>query len=306
MAEPNRVAAAIDDLAQEVGRWSGYAAAAADEALYEQRQITELARRSEHDAAFALDIVFHHEAGFYEVGVAAGSAEEAAAQLTVRVARRRASLERTQQVAQQAVAAWQNALRRAEEWEQRSTERVRLARDRERQLVVRSNSSLLSGVSDETSGRRLRRRPNDFSGGRDDLAAARQEISDAQADNQEASRQRAGCATAIQLAGEALLAAERAVAVLAGAELSSTLAGEYGLSTQVALRRSGEALDQERLEAEAMTTAARSSIRATELASRHLGTASAAYQDGQRLAFDAQRDLHDRIERLREFNRPNR
>lgn len=316
--DPARIAAAITDVATEIGRWSQYAATASGEADHLQQQAVESSRRATQSASITSDRVGQHRSAMTalrrEVDRGQAAASTAVSKVTGRIDRVRAAAE----FAEQVLHAWQSELNMALAWQRRAQERVALAEQMVqhwKRELQRAKWALSAAVRAFNSCQRDEDRKNCNSEARDVeraeaavnhaarmLAEAEEELRLARIELEAALRRVACCNQAVNFATSAVQSAQSATTVIAEANQMASWGSDYALSTREGLSRADGHLQREEDASIEMTEASRRAAEYAAEAGMSRRQAASDYESGQRYAFDARRDLAERIDRLRAFD----
>jgi hypothetical protein len=319
MAEPRRIAAAINDVSVEIGRWSAMATSAKDESDSIIRFGSEHVHRTEHSTAIAADLLGQQTLLVQKVRLSADRSVESADDAVERVEVQRDANLRLHAFVSATLVAWTNELREAMAWKARAEARVSKA-EAWVARATREVSSCKSAVSSAESS--LRRCNNDkerkncnsearsLANAENNLAAAYRDLQRAQIELAQARVELAHavarvncCTSAVKLAVNAeQLCVESAEQIKDASHMASLGLADARRSAESA-GRAEQFLAAEDEAVEQMRSLAVRSRRLLDEALTHQRSSQDGYQTSQRYSKDAQRDLALRVERLREFDR---
>lgn len=319
MADPARIAAAIGTVALELQRWIGVARDSGTSAGRTQAMETEATRRVSRAAAI------NHNRAQENVRVV-GDQQRALASVASSLATTRGEIEqrstavaRATAFATQTFSTWSAELAAARNWLARAQERLdaAVAWVRRAESDVRSARSAVSSAESaynrcqrdqnrsncNSEARRVNSANQALSNAYDELGRAQEELRLAQLDHKAAQRRVACCEQAATTAEAAVKAGQEATKLVGEARHLIELAASHQASAENAVSQAAGGADRQLSAATDMRRKARDADRATSSASGHFQSAESAYAKGQKHAVDARRDLGERIERLKAFDR---
>jgi hypothetical protein len=318
MADPARVAAAIDGVAGELQRWANAAGQGAEEAQYVHRGAVEEAINADRLAALASHHALELHDGVERAQDVAHEAVTHARDANEAVAYRVDAVDHASGFAGAMLTAWQGELQAALAWLERARERVRQAElwvARARAEVAAAKSflsraeSALGACKRDPDRRSCNAEANDVNRARALLAAALADLQRAEnelrlaiEERTRAERRVASCHGAVDAANAADVVVEQAMTEAVEARHLAALARDHGAGAVANAQRAADAAAAQRAAADNVSRFAGQANDELSRAAVHLQAAEDGYADARRLAFDAAAEMTQAIRRLKVFD----
>jgi chromosome segregation ATPase len=318
--DPRLVAQALDDLQDQLARWSSVATEMLAEAGYTQRITNEAVDRAKQHAALVL-----HAAGDDERKVQDSSSDvrswvgkgDAAIGIVCRTS---TEVRNVLGNANAALRAWESELDLARRWLTKAQESLEKAlEERERAqdalqsaewdlFVAESNYRDCLGDEDgrdcRSEAAEVRQAEREVEEAKDQLSEAEQEVDQAEDEVERAQARVACCEQAINDASQAVSLAQGAEADVAEATNSAERSLEFARAAETLLGTAQEEVAAEAKAAEDMMAETQAATSSTDEAASHLRRADDARASAKGLAVAAMKELEYRAQQLHEFDRP--
>jgi ribosomal protein S18 acetylase RimI-like enzyme len=329
LIDPKRLALLLEDLLQEVMRWSALASDTLEEAKYAQRytheRVIQTSRRARILNSRALDDRILYQTKSTDVSILIGNCEEG-----VKIAETALKeLELVRQKAHDTLNHWNGEKRQADEWLSRADRRLSKARqalDNTNATLTQAKSRLQRAEEDlrkcrnasttDKQGRRVRQNCGkyetavrmaqvDVTDAEAKVKIAESELKDAEKEHKRATERVNCCDRAVSLATQAVERAESAHQRAADGLSTAERALEHAHAAQRALEQARTLLEAEEEEVDLMLREAQHAENSVDEAQLHLRNTLRYEESAQRYHVIARAEINTRLVYLREINRPD-